>query len=142
VRIADAALDEIRRHAGEGYPNEVCGILIAGRGSDLVIEVRRVRNTVVERARDRYEMDPRDQIRIQRECDAGGLDVVGYYHSHPDHPAQASITDATRCWAGPVYLIVSCVRGTVVDGNAFVADQDGGPMHQVPLEVVDSPEFA
>jgi proteasome lid subunit RPN8/RPN11 len=129
---------EVQAHAGDGYPNEVCGMLIARRGTDLVTDARRVRNTVVERARDRYEMDPHEQIRIQRECDADGLEILGYYHSHPDHPARASITDSTRSWAGPVYVIVSCVRGEVVDGNAFVAERDGGPMHEVSLEVVES----
>ncbi|HSR24361.1 MAG TPA: M67 family metallopeptidase [Candidatus Eisenbacteria bacterium] len=137
MRIARGALREMHEHAGEGYPYEICGILMAARGSDLVTQTRRVRNTVVERARDRYEMDPRDQIRIQRECDENGLEIVGYYHSHPDHPAQASVTDATRSWAGPVYVIVSCVKGRAVAQNAFVARRDGGPMHAVPLEVVD-----
>jgi proteasome lid subunit RPN8/RPN11 len=137
MRITREAMLGVHEHAGDGYPNEVCGMLIAARGSDLVTRSRRVRNTVVERARDRYEMDPLDQIRIQRECDAGGLDIVGYYHSHPDHPARASITDSTRSWAGPVYVIVSCVKGQVVDGNAFVAERDGGPMHQVSLDIVD-----
>jgi proteasome lid subunit RPN8/RPN11 len=137
VKITRQAYDEIRSHAGEGYPYEICGILVASPGSDLVDIIRRVRNTMLERARDRYEMDPRDQIRIQRECDDAGLDIVGYYHSHPDHPAQASITDARRSWAGPIYVIVSCVEGQVVDGNAFRAVQDGGPMHQEPLEVID-----
>lgn len=124
-------------HAQEGYPYEVCGMLVTSAGSDVVSQTRRVRNTVVERARDRYEMDPRDQIRIQRECDAAGLDIVGYYHSHPDHPAQASVTDAQRSWAGPFYLIISCVEGRAVDGNAFVAERDGGPMRSEPLEIVD-----
>jgi proteasome lid subunit RPN8/RPN11 len=136
VRITRQALQEVNEHAGEGYPNEICGMLIAARSSNLVTQTRRVRNTVVDRARDRYEMDPHDQIRIQRECDGNGLEIVGYYHSHPDHPARASVTDATRSWAGPVYLIVSCVNGTVVDGGAFVAEQDGGPMRPEPLEVV------
>ena len=137
MRITRGALDEIGVHAGEGYPNEICGMLIAAGGNGLVTQTRRVRNIVVERARDRYEMDPRDQIRIQRECDSDGLEIVGYYHSHPDHPAQASVTDATRAWAGPVYLIVSCVKGTVEAANAFVADRDGGPMRSEPVEVVD-----
>jgi proteasome lid subunit RPN8/RPN11 len=136
VRITRAALDEVYLHAGEGYPNEVCGILVADRGSDLVTQSRRVRNTVVERARDRYEMDPLDQIRVQRECDENGLEIVGYYHTHPDHPAMASVTDAMRSWAGPVYMIVSCVEGQPVAQNAFVAERDGGPMHQVDLEIV------
>lgn len=137
MRISREAFHQVEAHASEGYPYEVCGMLIADGGSDLVSQARRVRNRVVERARDRYEMDPRDQIRIQRECDAAGLDIVGYYHSHPDHPAQASITDAQRSWAGAVYLIVSCLEGRVVDGNAFVADRDGGPMHSEPLEILD-----
>lgn len=136
MRITGAAYEEVRAHASEGYPYEVCGMLIAPRGNGLVTETRRVRNTVVERARDRYEMDPRDQIRIQRECDDAGLEIKGYYHSHPDHPARASITDSQRSWAGPVYLIVSCVEGRVVEGHAFVAEQDGGPMREEPLQIV------
>jgi proteasome lid subunit RPN8/RPN11 len=137
VRITRQALLEVHAHAGEGYPNEVCGMLVGVPGSGLVTETRRVRNTVMDRARDRYEMDPLDQIRIQRECDAAGLEIRGYYHSHPDHPAQASVTDSTRSWAGPVYLIVSCVQGRVVDGKAFVAERDGGPMRPEPLDVVE-----
>ena len=136
MKIIRPAFEEVRAHASDGYPNEVCGILIAAGGNGMVTQTRRVRNTVVERARDRYEMDPLDQIRIQRECDEAGLEIVGYYHSHPDHPARASITDSERSWAGPVYLIVSCVHGTVVEGNAFVAERDGGPMRPEPFEVV------
>jgi len=86
--------------------------------------------------RDRYEIDPRDHIRIQREADAAGLDIVGYYHSHPDHPAQASRFDTERAWAGYVYLIVAVHQGQPVDANAFVAEKDGGPFHSEPLEVV------
>lgn len=136
MKILQAALDEVHRHAAEGYPYEICGLLLGPSGGDRVTEARRARNTVTDRAHDRYEIDPRDQLRIQREADAAGLDVLGYYHSHPDHPARASITDAERAWAGPVYLIVSCEKGRVVDGNAFLAVSDGGPMRPEPLEVV------
>jgi proteasome lid subunit RPN8/RPN11 len=136
VKITRPALEQVHGHASEGYPYEVCGMLIGPGTNGVITDSRRVRNIMTERARDRYEMDPHDQIRIQRECDEAGLEIVGYYHSHPDHPARASITDSRRSWAGPVYLIVSCVQGTVVDGNAFVAEQDGGPMRAEPLEVV------
>ena len=136
MRIARAAMEAVKAHGAEGYPHEICGIMIGPRGDGEVTEVRRARNIVVERARDRYEIDPRDHIRIQREADAAGLDIVGYYHSHPDHPARASVTDSERSWAGPVYLIVSCVEGEVVDGNAFVAERDHGPMRPEPVDVV------
>lgn len=134
MRIATDALEAVTAHAEEGYPDEICGFLIGPRGSGQISRAARARNTVVERARDRYEIDPRDMIRAQREADSSGEDILGYYHSHPDHPARASVFDADRSWAGPFYLIVSCVEGKVVDANAFVARQDGGPFRDEPIE--------
>ena len=136
MRIDRAALDAVNAHAAEGYPNEVCGILAGAEGGDLVTEAHRVRNINVERARDRYLMDPRDQMRIQRDLDQRGMALLGYYHSHPDSPARASVTDAGASWEGPGYLIVSCRQGVPGDANLFFAEQDGGPMHQEPYTVV------
>ena len=136
MKIRRAAFDAIRTHGAEGYPNEICGIMVGPPGNRTVSAVKRARNIVVDRARDRYEIDPRDHIRIQREADAAGLDIVGYYHSHPDHPAQASRFDTERAWAGYVYVIVAIHDGKPIDANAFVADKDGGPFHPEPLEVV------
>lgn len=135
MKIVGPAMEAIRAHGAEGYPNEICGIMLGPRGNGTVTEVRPARNLVVDRARDRYEIDPRDHMRIQREADAGGLDVVGYYHSHPDHPAQASRFDTERAWAGYVYVIVAVHEGKPVDANAFVAAKDGGPFNSEPLEV-------
>jgi proteasome lid subunit RPN8/RPN11 len=129
-------MQAIRAHGSEGYPREICGIMTGPRGEHTVTEAKRARNIVVDRARDRYEIDPRDQIRIQRETDAAGLDIVGYYHSHPDHPAQASRFDTERAWAGYVYLIVAVDDGKPVDANAFIADNDGGPFRPEPLELI------
>jgi proteasome lid subunit RPN8/RPN11 len=136
MKMSRAALDAIREHGAEGYPNEICGILIGPHGERTATEARRARNIVVERTHDRYEIDPRDHIRIQREADAAGLDIVGYYHTHPDHPAQASRFDTERAWAGYVYVIVSVEKGKPVDANAFFTENDGGPFRPEPLEVV------
>ena len=135
MKIQRPAFEAIEAHGAAGYPNEICGIMLGPPGQRLVTDVRRARNIIVERSRDRYEIDPRDHIRTQREADAAGLDIVGYYHSHPDHPAQASVFDTERAWAGYVYVIVSIAEGKPVDANAFVADQDGGPFRSEPLEV-------
>jgi len=135
VKIHQSAMDAIDEHGTEGYPDEICGIMLGAQADHVVTEVRRARNIIVERSRDRYEIDPHDHIRIQREADAAGLDIVGYYHSHPDHPAQASRFDTERAWAGYVYVIVSIQTGKPVDANAFVAEQDGGPFRPEPLEV-------
>ena len=136
MKIARAAFEAIRAHGAEGYPHEICGILVGPRGGRTATEAKRARNIVVERARDRYEIDPHDHIRIQREADDDGQDILGYYHSHPDHPAQASRFDTERAWAGYVYVIVSVHDGKPVDANAFIADQDGGPFRPEPLELV------
>jgi proteasome lid subunit RPN8/RPN11 len=136
MRIARSAMEAVKAHGAEGYPHEICGILVGPRGSRTATEAKRARNIIVERARDRYEIDPRDHIRIQREADAAGQDIVGYYHSHPDHPAQASRFDTERAWSGYVYLIVSVANGEAVDANAFMAEKDGGPFRPEALEVV------
>jgi proteasome lid subunit RPN8/RPN11 len=135
MKIRRPALEAIQAHGAEGYPNEICGIMLGPPGQRLVTEVRPARNIIVERSRDRYEIDPLDHIRIQREADNAGLDIVGYYHSHPDHPARASVFDTERAWSGYVYMIVAVADGKPVDANVFVADQDGGPFRPEPLEV-------
>jgi proteasome lid subunit RPN8/RPN11 len=135
MNINQSAIEAIQAHGAGGYPNEICGFMLGPKGDGEVTEVRPARNIIVERSRDRYEIDPRDHIRTQREADAAGLDIVGYYHSHPDHPAQPSRFDTERAWAGYVYLIVSVQDGRPVDANAFVADQDGGPFRPEPLVV-------
>jgi len=136
VKISRAAMEAVKAHGAEGYPHEICGILVGPRGSRTATDARRARNIIVDRARDRYEIDPRDHIRIQREADAGGQDIVGYYHSHPDHPAQASRFDTERAWSGYVYLIVSVANGEAVDANAFMAEKDGGPFRPEAVDVV------
>jgi proteasome lid subunit RPN8/RPN11 len=135
VKIARDALDAIHRHGAQGYPNEICGIMLGPRGQGRVTEVRPVRNVITDRAHDRYELDPLEHIRVQRDADAARLDIVGYYHSHPDHPAQPSVFDAERCWAGYVYLIVAIEGGRPAAENAFVAQKDGGPFRSEPLQV-------
>lgn len=146
MKIARDALEAIRAHGVEGYPEEICGFLIGRRGDAVVTRVRRARNIVgepgaewtlgAERRRDRYQIDPRDQFDVDKELRDSEFDVVGYYHSHPDHEAIASKTDADRSYAGYVYVIVSVVNGVARDANAFVAAEDHGDFHLEPIEVV------
>jgi proteasome lid subunit RPN8/RPN11 len=128
-------MEAIEAHGAEGYPDEICGVMLGTLADRVVTEARRARNIIVERSRDRYEIDPRDHIRIQREADAAGVDIVGYYHSHPDHPAQASRFDTERAWSGYVYVIIAIHGCKPVDANAFVAEQDGGPFRPETLEI-------
>lgn len=135
MKLSQAALSAIQAHGEEGYPYEICGVLIAAKGEGYVTETRRIRNTVMDRAHDRYEMDALEHIRAQRETDDAGQEIVGYYHSHPDHPARPSVFDAERSWAGMVYLIISVEKGRMVDYNGFVPEKDGGPYRDEELEL-------
>ncbi|HEY8681420.1 MAG TPA: M67 family metallopeptidase [Candidatus Dormibacteraeota bacterium] len=135
MRIAAEALDAVKAHAEEGYPYEICGVLLGPSGSRKVTESVRARNIREDRPQDRYEIDPLELLRIQRKADDDRKDVLGFYHSHPDHPAIASVWDDEQMWPGYVYLIVACQKGKVVDANGFVTMTYGGPHRNEPVEV-------
>jgi proteasome lid subunit RPN8/RPN11 len=139
MKISQRALDRVREHAEAGYPEEICGILLGPVGGP-VTQVRRARNRAPKKLRRRrYDIDSRDQRRIHKRAYELGLDVLGYYHSHPDHPAVASETDAEKSWTGYKYLISSCLDGKVVDHRLWISERDlKGPMREETLEVVDS----
>jgi len=102
-------LGTLRDWVRSGYPNETCGLLL-GRQENGLVEVRRVdraRNLNRERARDRYQLDPLDYLESERRASAEGMEVVGIWHSHPDHPARPSESDRSAAYEGVSYLIVS-----------------------------------
>jgi proteasome lid subunit RPN8/RPN11 len=113
----------LRRHGEETYPHECCGVLL-GRveddGARIVTSIQRCGNTRTDSPQNRYHIDPKELIRIQREGRGRGEDIVGFYHSHPDHPAQWSQTDfAEAHWIGCSYVITSVEKGKAAITNAF-----------------------
>lgn len=136
MKIRHDALESIRAHGAEGFPYEICGLLIGRPNENLVTEVRRVRNLEEKNPEVRYLIDDKEDMQIRKELYKTDLDVLGYYHSHPNHPARPSVFDTERSWESYVYVIVSVQDGKPADVNAFVARRDRGPMDQVPLEVV------
>lgn len=114
LNLSKSLYDQLRAHGEETYPHECCGILL-GRATPAGIEVAdlmRAGNTRTDSAHNRYHIDPRELIAAQREGRKLGLDIVGFYHSHPDHPAQPSSTDLAEAhWFGCAYLITA-VEGT------------------------------
>jgi len=98
--------------ASAGYPNETCGLLVGRNagGATRVEELVQARNLNTERARDRYELAPEDLLATDRAARERGLEIVGIWHSHPDHPAVPSATDHQAAWSGWSYLIASVGR--------------------------------
>jgi proteasome lid subunit RPN8/RPN11 len=123
LRIAQDALFQLRRHGEETYPHECCGVLLGYmRDGAAKIVTRAVPcvNTREDSPQDRYNIDPKELIRIQREGNERGEEIVGFYHSHPDHPARWSQTDlAEAFWFGCSYVITSVENGNAAKTNAF-----------------------
>jgi proteasome lid subunit RPN8/RPN11 len=123
LKLSRADYDALRQHGEETYPHECCGVLL-GRvdddGSRVVTSTARAGNTRTDSAHNRYNIDPKDLIRIQREGRARGEDFIGFYHSHPDHPAHWSSTDLAEAhWFGCSYVITSVEKGKAVLTNSF-----------------------
>lgn len=114
--------DEIRRHGEETYPHECCGVMLGIIEDDRRIVKATVRcgNTRDDRPEDRFNIDPRDLVRIQRQGREQGYDIVGFYHSHPDCPAQWSKTDLEEAhWIGCSYVITRVDNRLAKDTNSF-----------------------
>ncbi len=114
--------DKIRRHGEETYPNECCGILVGTSegGIRSVRSVVRCNNVRTDSSQTHYHIDPRELVRAQREARESGLDIIGFYHSHPDHPAQWSPTDLEQAhWIGCSYVITSVESGKAAQTNSF-----------------------
>lgn len=110
--------------ASAGYPAEVCGTLIGSKTESTVRidDVTLARNLNHARAQDRYELDPEDFLRSDMRARGLGLDIVGIWHTHPDHPARPSATDRDGAWDEWVYLILSVKAGKVADTRAWRLD--------------------
>jgi len=122
LKIGKTEFDELRQHGEETYPHECCGVLLGqvDGGARVVTSVARCGNTRNDSPQNRYNIDPRELVRIQREGRERGEDIVGFYHSHPDHPARWSSTDLAEAhWFGCSYVITSVEKGKAAVTNSF-----------------------
>jgi len=123
LKLRQTDYDEIRRHGEKTYPHECCGVLLGAIAADDTREVQatvRCGNTHIDSPQNRYNIDPRELVRVQREAHERDLDVIGFYHSHPDHPARWSPTDFKEAhWIGCSYVITSVDQGKAAVTNSF-----------------------
>ena len=137
LRLSGALADEIRHHGEAAYPAECCGAMV-GRVEGAAREVLRLSPAVNRRTDDphRYLIAPDDLRRLEREVLEAGQEIVGYYHSHPDHPARPSAFDAEHAWPWYSYLIVRVDRGRGADMASWVLDDERTLMHPESLDVL------
>ncbi|HZT68797.1 MAG TPA: M67 family metallopeptidase [Terriglobia bacterium] len=151
IRLKPDQLKSIRSHGESDYPNECCGMLLGHAEGDSkeVLEVVPLRNLRHDSARaqellplddpgreserNRFLIDPLDQLRVEKDALARGLDVLGYYHSHPDHPARPSNYDREHAWPWYSYIILSVERGRANEITSWVLSEDRERFDPEPL---------
>jgi proteasome lid subunit RPN8/RPN11 len=135
VRIIKATYLELINHAESGYPNEVCGVLIGKNGK--ITDYKRCRNLNEDRKRDRYELDPASFYEADDWARKNGREIVGIYHSHPDHPSIPSEFDRSRAWPEWIYIILSINAGKYNDGRAWLLDDSVLTFNEKGIDLID-----
>jgi len=116
--VAAGVITTMEHAACDGYPYEVCGLLIGSttpQGDWSISEARQVSNLNHDRAADRFQLDPASYQKIDRELRGSSFEILGVFHSHPDCPAKPSPTDLGSAWEGFLYPIISICQGEVAE---------------------------
>ncbi len=136
IRILEDAWARILDHVEKGFPHECCGVMGGIAGSEEVSQIFRAENLNTERSRDRYVMNPKDILRAEKKFSGEGQDVLGYYHSHPDHESYFSETDRAHAWPGYCYVVVSVKAGKAGDVTAWKLNEQTQQMEQEKIQIV------
>jgi proteasome lid subunit RPN8/RPN11 len=139
IRLDARHRREIEAHGEETYPHECCGFLL-GRdheGVKVVIEVRRAPNARDDSPQNRYLIPPGAMLKAEKESRQAGLQILGFYHSHPDVPARPSQFDREHAWPWYSYLIVSVRAGTAEELLAWIVPEETKPFESEELVVVE-----
>src|SRR5271170_5393936 len=127
LQIPHPIYHAIRRHGEQAYPLECCGILLGEKIGDVrsVVDALVCRN-VHENPNKAYSIAPESLVETMRMAREQGVEIIGFYHSHPDHPAQWSPSDLVQAeWLGCSYLITQVKQGIAEATKAFVLVKSG-----------------
>ena len=142
LRLRTAARDRMHAHLLAAYPEEGCGVLLGrDEGEDRLVErVVTLENRRGERRHDRYLITPEQVLEAERAGREVGLEVAGFFHSHPDHPAVPSAFDLEQAWPYYSYVIVSLERGRVAETRSWRLAEDRSRFDPETIELL--PEVA
>ena len=138
IRIPESLLEVIRAHGRESYNDEACGVLFGNQAEEYK-EVKHV--VALPNSRDgerhrRFLITPKDYQRAESEASVRGLTLLGFYHSHPDHPALPSGYDLEHAFPFFSYVIVSVQKGEPTEVRSFVMKEDRSAFDAEELQAV------
>ncbi len=140
LTISQTLLKEIREHGQKAYPHECCGLVLgkANHSTKAATGLKPVSNRREDTPQNRYLIAPEDWLAAERETRKEGLDIIGVYHSHPDHPSRPSEFDREHAFPWYSYLIVSVAGGKAAELRSWVMKDDRSEF--VPEELVSIDE--
>lgn len=140
ISVLEKHIEEIKAHGEQTYPYE-CGGMLIGRfeedGKRTVVETFPLENSSVEDQKNRVLILPKDVLRAERYARSNKLDVIGYYHSHPEDvavPSQYDLDHALPVWS---YIIVSVLKKKAVDVRSWVMENDRSKFNEEEVKVKD-----
>ena len=134
LQLTPEIASAIRVHGRETYPHECCGALV-GRDGDVTSTVP-LPNITDEGPRRRFRVSDLDYLRVERAADAAGAELLGFYHSHPDHPARPSQYDLDHALPNFSYIIVSVLAGVAEDMRSWTLRDDRSAFDEEVLSVL------
>jgi proteasome lid subunit RPN8/RPN11 len=138
--LSEEDLALIGAEGQKSYPHECCGFLVGAWSGDRkqVQEIHPVENARADSLHNRYLIPPEVFLRVQKAVESRQLDVVGFYHSHPDVEAQPSAFDRDHAWPGYSYVIVSVRGGSPRETRSWVLEQDRAAFREEAVSVSGS----
>jgi proteasome lid subunit RPN8/RPN11 len=139
ISLQEIHLDEIRQHGERDYPFECCGLMLGrfAEGRKVVVETYPISNAREEEAkRNRFLIRPEELMRGEKFAREKGLDVVGFYHSHPDDRAVPSQYDLEHAWPTYSYIVVSVEQERAVDLRSWEMENDRSRFNEEEFLIV------
>lgn len=138
ITFTAEALATAHKHASEGFPYEVVGILAGSAATHTVSEVTNLVNERADSAHNRYKVSGLTLHRAQQALEDRGLDILGYYHSHPDHPSRYSDFDRDHALPNLSYVIVSVLQGEVATTQSWRLREDRSAMDEETISLLEA----
>ncbi len=139
LTISSTLLEKIREHSRSAYPHECCGLLLGrvDNSAKSATGLKPVANRRLDTPQNRYLIAPEDWLEAERETRRAGLDIIGVYHSHPDHPSRPSEFDRDHAFPWYSYIIVSVAGGKTEDLRSWTLRDDRSQFDPEELLFID-----
>jgi len=139
IILSKTHLSDIQTHGKDAYPNECCGAMLGTRNSQTqvkeVIQIIRLENITADDKQRHFAITDKDYQQLEKQAESLGLTLLGFYHTHPDHPAKPSPTDLSYAWPFFSYIILAVHSGKPKDINSFELDLDSRTFKSESLQI-------